>query len=200
MFCAAKIAVYVIAFMGFAGLLVAAIYLVITLGDDVADFSIYFFTLAFMYLFFILALREHLVKCAILMKTISKFVFENPKILLLVFLCLIYCLIIVTVWVLGLYSFCILYAEGNLTYGEFTLSAVFWGFLLVFFNFYNILYTHDYRSSFINSEHYKLIPSTCGNSFSHVLYYYYWHGYATSFHRIYPYHVYPLPITLNYHN
>lgn len=81
------------------------------------------------------------------MKTISKFVLDNPKILFLVFICLIYCLIIVTVWVLGLYSFCILYAEGTLSYGGFTVSAIFWGFLLVFFNFY-FYYTSVFLTSY----------------------------------------------------
>lgn len=72
---AADTAVYVMAGLGFLGLLAAAIFLVLVFGEVLQDFSAYFFVIAFIYLFFVIALREYLVKCAILMKTIAKFIF-----------------------------------------------------------------------------------------------------------------------------
>ena len=134
------------AILGFVGLLGAAIYLT-ALQSSVADFSIYFYGIAFMYLIFIIALKDYLIKCAILMKTIAKFIFDNPKILILIVLTLLYSLIIITLWALGLYSFCLSYANQTLTYGGFTVSALFWGFLLIFFNFY-FYYTSVFLTSY----------------------------------------------------
>lgn len=81
------------------------------------------------------------------MKTIKNFIFSNCKILLLVGICLIYCLLLLSIWCLGLYSFVFLYSQKELTYGGFIGSSIFWALVLVFLNFY-FYYTSVFLTSF----------------------------------------------------
>lgn len=53
----------------------------------------------------------------------------------------------ISLWALGLYSFCVSYANRTLSYEGFTVSAIFWGFLLVFFNYY-FYYTSVFLTSY----------------------------------------------------
>lgn len=60
---------------------------------------------------------------------------------------LIYCLVMLVIWCLGLYAFCNLYSQKILSYGGFVGSSIYWAFLLLFFNIY-FYYTSIFLTSY----------------------------------------------------
>jgi hypothetical protein len=111
-----------------------------------SGFGAYFFGLALVYGGFVCYYWDTLLKAAILMKTVGRFILESKKILLIIVFSLFYCIIVLALWVLGLYSFFTLYSHGQLSYEGFTVSFIFWIFTLFFFNFY-FYYTSVFLTS-----------------------------------------------------
>lgn len=66
--------------------------------------------------------------------------------MLLIFIALLYCAVVLFLWVTGFYSFCTSYSHSKLSYGGFIVSMIFWVFMLVFFNFY-FYYTSVFLTS-----------------------------------------------------
>lgn len=127
--------VMIMAFSACLPVFALAIFLAI-LTQLAGNFSTYFFFVAVLSVISVLAYHEALKRAAILMKTVKVFILHNPKILILVGLCLFYCLLVVCLWCLGFYSFCMLYSQKILSYGGFVGTSIIWSFLLLFFNFY----------------------------------------------------------------
>lgn len=99
------------------------------------------------YVGLVIGFCSNLEQAAILMKTVGHFITENLKILLVLFFAIFYCGILLFLWVAGMYSFCIRYSHGYLTFEGFAVSFAFWIFMLFFFNFY-----FYYTSVFITSN------------------------------------------------
>ncbi len=72
----------------------------------------YFIIIALVYAGFICGYWDNLKKAAILMKTVGNFIADNAKILLLIFFALLYCGVMLFLWIAGFYSFCTRYSYG----------------------------------------------------------------------------------------
>lgn len=141
-----NIGVILMALSGSAILFAISLYLAIVTFQYLGKYSIFFFILTISYVSLVLKFKNELLSAAILMKTIKKFIFQNPKIIILTIICLIYCLIVLSLWCLGFYSFCVRYQQTQISYGAFVGSIIFWSFLLVFFNYY-FYYTSVFLTS-----------------------------------------------------
>ena len=108
--------------------------------------AIYFASVGFFYLAYIIYYRDTLTKAAILMKTVGNFIVDNLKILIILFFAILYCALVLFLWVGGFYSFCVLYSHGELSYEGFAISFIVWVFMLIFFNFY-FYYTSVFLTS-----------------------------------------------------
>jgi len=95
-----EVIVGVMSFTTIVVIVAVALIDIISIKSGIAS---YFLFIALMYAVFLCNYWDNLRKASILMKTVGNFIVENPKILFLIFFTLVYCSVMLFLWVAGFY-------------------------------------------------------------------------------------------------